>query len=155
MFPQSSPSAPAPDSTFGVIFGLFFILFAFMIGFAIYSTVNASSARNNYEAALETFRNDPTNSSKKQAAEFAGTEYAKYVRYRQGASVRDEVAIRNEIEAISARAVAQTQVQQVAVAQAPNPTIADRLTTLDQLLARQLITEDEYAQRREAILAEI
>ena len=72
----------------------------------------------------------------------------------------DEIALMNDINAACAGAAQQPQYQQQQYQQQqqpPPPTVSveDRLAKLDQLKSKNLVSEQEYAARRQKILDEL
>jgi hypothetical protein len=104
-----------------------------------------------YQEALGKLRNAPTNPSLREAALGAGRAFAALARESKGSTVFDEVALKNDLDAATAGAAT---VAAVAVP-APAASAADRLRQLDKLKTDGLITEAEYAARREKILSEM
>lgn len=105
-----------------------------------------------YRVALTALRAKPTSSNLRTAALDAGRAYANLSRERKGATIFDEVALKNDLDAATAGAAT------YAAAAIPVPaaaSVADRLRQLDKLKVDGLITEAEYATRREKILGDV
>jgi len=137
-------------SSVGTIVGVMFFL---MIVAVVIQVIRKSQAKNDYDYALQQFRSSPTDPKLRQGALQAGRSYSRMTRNAYGVTYFDEVAIKNDIDAIEAAAVKQAPTP--VVDQLGQSTIAERLKTLDELHGQGLITEDEYADRRRAILEEI
>lgn len=104
------------------------------------------AARGAYQEALAALKRAPTDPNLRQAALEAGRSYAGLSRASKGATIFDEIALKNDLDAATAGASA------AAVAAAPSASVADRLRQLDGLKAQGLVTEDEYQARRAKIL---
>lgn len=100
------------------------------------------SARQAYMAWLIQLANDPVNAEIRTNALTAGRHYSNLTRNHTGATVYDELALSNDIAAVSAAAV---------VPPSPQP-IHERLERLEELKRLELISTDEYRSRREQIL---
>lgn len=116
-----------------------------------------AEARGNYQSALGLLKRDPTNATLRQRALDAGRTYAGLSREDKGATVFDEVALKNDLDAATAGAVSVASPAPAAPpAPAPvlaaAPSVADRLRQLDDLKAQGLITDDEHQARRAKIL---
>jgi hypothetical protein len=106
-----------------------------------------AEAREAYQAALAALKAAPTEATLRQAALDAGRRYSALTRENKGVTVFDEVALKNDLDAASAGAVA---VQAAPVA-APTDAAA-RLRRLDELRAEGLLSEAEHAEQRLRIL---
>jgi hypothetical protein len=127
------------------------IVFLFVLGFftlVLVGVAVASSkgdAKKAYLESLEKLKRDPHNPDLRDAAIMMGRKYAS-----KGVIGFDETAITNDIQAAVARITLH------AAGQAERkPTIEDRLKRLDDLLGKQLITEQEHRTQRQKILDEL
>jgi hypothetical protein len=77
-----------------------------------------------------------------------GRAYANLTRAHKGVTIYDEMAVMNDLNAATAGAVASP-------VQAPVGTVEERLAKLDDLRARSIISDVEFAERRQKILDEI
>jgi uncharacterized membrane protein len=107
-------------------------------------------AYKDYQTALEVLKIEPTNPILRQEALELGRVYANHVRNSQGVTLFDEVALMNDINAVTAGATSHVN--------APAPTSDStkaRLTKLSELRANGVITEQEYVAKRQKILDEL
>jgi beta-lactamase regulating signal transducer with metallopeptidase domain len=104
-----------------------------------------TKARQDYETSLGKLKTDPSNADLKQQTLALGRAYSAMSREQKAATIYDEMALMNDINAATAAA-------NIAPARA---SVEDRLRQLDDLRARGLVTEVEYADRRRAILSEV
>jgi|SRR6185436_2628216 len=107
-------------------------------------------AETAYHASLAALKAAPTDADLKEETLRNGRVFSNLTRNRQGVTMYDEVALMNDINAASARAGALQPAKEEA-----DKTIESRLSHLQQLKERSLITEQEYEQRRAEILKEI
>jgi hypothetical protein len=110
------------------------------------------AAKNKYQNALDSLKNDPVNPDIKQKTLQSGRDFAEITRQFQGTNgvtLFDEVALMNDINAACAGATVSTS--KVAVAD----TVEARLAKLFELKVKSLITEEEHKIRRQKILDEI
>src|SRR5262245_32744727 len=96
-----------------------------------------------YQLALDALREHPTNTHVRQQALDLGRKYGFLSRLRGGVPVFDETALMHDISAVTADATQEVR-----------ESIAVRLTILDELRMKGLISPTEYEQRREAVLEE-
>jgi hypothetical protein len=121
-------------------------------------TVHAQlAARKAYEASLERLRRDPTNSGLRQETLALGRKYANMVRNFKGVTVFDEVALMIDLNAAAGgtMALAQSDVRTTARVEDTQPSIEQRLQRLFELHKKGLITEEEFASRREPLFGEL
>ncbi len=132
-------------------------VFVFLV-FAFYKAYKTDDAKRRYERALLDLKENPADPSFRQAALDAG-------RYFASLTPLDEMAIKNDLDAASA-AASQPQTSPGAEqrkrpaateddANSMTRTFRDRLATLEELKRANLISEAEYADRRESILNEV
>jgi hypothetical protein len=116
------------------------------------AALNIGQSRHFYEKCLAQLRQNPTDPHGRQEALEAGRTYAAYKRHREGGrlTLYDETSIANEIEAASAAALA--HLKQTGEA---SLRFEERLERLEALRAKNLLTEEEYKDKRAAILAEL
>jgi len=103
-----------------------------------------------YHASLAALKAAPTDADLKEDTLRKGRAYSNLTRNRRGVTMYDEVALMNDINAASARAGALQPEKEERV-----KTIDERLAYLQQFKERNLITDQEYEQRRAEILKEI
>lgn len=105
------------------------------------------AARKAYMASLEQLKREPTNASLRQETLRLGREYSNLTRNSKGVTVFDEVALSNDIgAACAASAVARVS----SASDANTPEV--RLSKLSDLRQKDLVTEEEYQQRRRQII---
>ena len=111
-----------------------------------------ASAYIYYNMALDNLRTEPNDSNKRETALRLGREYADLVR-KDKRTMFDEVALMNDLNAIQPTTPKEaTDVKKHPVA---TDSTEQRLTKLEDLRSKGLLTEDEYQNRRSAILDEI
>lgn len=117
--------------------------------------------RTEYQQSLSNLRRDPTNAQYHEQALYAGRAYANATRENQGVTIFDETALANDIRAVTANA---SQVAPAAVtvsapasvpASAPAPSLDERIAALQKLRAADMLTEEEFEQKRKDILDSI
>jgi hypothetical protein len=107
--------------------------------------------RDAYQQALVDLRNDPTNHALHEQALTFGREYSSAKRYDTGITLFDEIAIANDIRAVTANA-------SHTYPSAGTPHVAsveERLLALKKLQENNLISDDEYEQKRKSVLDNI
>jgi hypothetical protein len=125
---------------------LFFLVPLVIVGFLMLLQYTArSQAKEDYLASLEKLKRDPQNPDLREQTLTLGRKYAKH-----GVYGFDELALMNDISAACARAASK-----VASAEEKKPSVEERLTKLDELRSRQMVSELEYQSRRQQILNEL
>jgi hypothetical protein len=115
---------------------------------AIVLHVSTDQARKAYYAELEKLKNDPHNPNLREHVLALGRKYAAALRNTGRQTVFDEVALLNDVNAACARAG-----QRVIIEAGPvNLSAEQRLKQLEELRAKNLITEGEYQSRRQEVL---
>jgi hypothetical protein len=109
-------------------------------------------AQLQYQRALGRLKADPANPDLKQKTLELGRHYANLTRQRQGVTIFDEIALMNDINAVTAGGAfspwrSETPIRQLSV--------KERLEKLSELKDRGLINEQDYAETRKRILEEI
>jgi hypothetical protein len=110
------------------------------------------NANDNYRGALNLLKQRPTDPELRQRALALGREYSNLTRNKKGVTIYDEVALSNDINAACAAAV---QVRPTAHLAAPVQSVERRLMKLKALLESNVITEEEYRERRGRILDDV
>ncbi len=109
-------------------------------------------AENLYKNSLEALKYNPSDANRKQKCLQFGRELANLTRTYQGISgvtIFDELALMNDINAACAAAPplsTKTEISQ---------TLEERLAKLSELKEKNLLSEQEYNERRKKILDEI
>jgi hypothetical protein len=127
------------------------VIAAFVV-FAVLFTAaqgEAEKARKDYLRGLERLKADPHSPELRETTLALGRKYARLVRSSGGATVFDEVALMNDINAACARA---GSLPPTGTALSPAEV---RLASLEGLRSKGLITDGEYADRRRQIIEEI
>jgi hypothetical protein len=109
--------------------------------------------RDAYQAAMEHLRLSPSDPIRREQALELGRQYATWTRRAHGqvgVTLYDEVALANDIAAACAGVAISTT---LATAGSPSP--EQRLQKLAELRAKSLITEEEFAAKRQQILNEL
>ena len=108
-------------------------------------------AKIKYQTSLEKLKENPTNPEIREKTLELGRLYAHFASNQSGATAFDELAMMNDINAACARGFSG-----VSSAKSNNSqTIEERLISLNNLKASNLIDEQEYTARRQKILDEI
>jgi hypothetical protein len=110
---------------------------------------NLKAAHRAYQELLSRLRQSPTDPQLKQKTLEAGRSYASWSRRGRSATVFDEVALANDIQAACAAASTLSTPATVAL------TVEQRLERLESLRQRALISDQEYDAKRKDILAEL
>jgi hypothetical protein len=105
-----------------------------------------------YQKCLAQLREDPADPHIREQALEAGRTFAACKRHREGGilTLYDETSIANDIQAASAAVSANQNLSGVGLI-----SIEERLERLAALRANNLLTEEEYNEKRSAILAEL
>lgn len=110
-------------------------------------------AERTYRNALRDLKRNPNNPDLKQKTLALGRQYSAICRENNAATIYDEMAIMNDINAATANA---TQHQPSDSQHTTNKlSIEDRLTKLNDLKNKGLIDETEYLQRKQKLLDEV
>jgi hypothetical protein len=107
-------------------------------------------AEEAYKAGLTKLRKDPGNVQFRQWALELGRAFAREARSSGGETLFDEVALMNDLNAITPTSSGKASEQQSHPAG-----VEDRLRRLESLRQEGLISVDEYSARRKSILDEI
>lgn len=105
-----------------------------------------------YKAALDELKTDPSNSDLRQKALYWGRMHAKLVRDKNGNEVLDEVTLMNNINAICASA---KPAERNRKGPANGTSTEKRLSDLESLHKKGLISDDEFSQQRKGIIGQI
>jgi len=142
----------------GFIFLLMFV--SFVVGLVIMASQNEARSKARakelreaeaaYRSSLAALKASPTDADLKENTLQRGRIYSNLTRNKQGVTMYDEVALMNDINAACAAAGASQPVRAGTIR-----SIEDRLSNLQQLRERNLITVQEYEQRRAEILREL
>ena len=108
-----------------------------------------------YRASLMALRDDPTNSTLRQRTLELGRAYAHLTRNREGVAIFDEVALMNDITAAVGAASLISGMRNLPPSPLQAASIEERLSRLATLRDQGLITAEEYASRRAAMLSEL
>ena len=109
-------------------------------------------AYQEYQAALATLRKEPHNNARRENALRLGRIYSGLARQDKRRTMFDEVALMNDINAITANGTPSTPT----VSSTPSgPTPEQRLQQLSGLRDKGLVTDEEYQDRRKKILDEM
>jgi hypothetical protein len=126
-------------------------LFVGFVAFSIWwrrsNAQKAKKAWAAYQESLAKLRDDPTNPALREEALQRGRQHAYFSRSRAGTYTIDEVTIANDINAACAAAGT--------AARARDSSLQERLQQLETMRAQGLLSDDEYADGRRRILAEM
>jgi len=103
------------------------------------------AAHQAYQSALARLKQYPTDPDAKRHALDVGRGYANMTREQKGVTIFDEMALANDISAATAGAVAAR----------PATSVEGRLQELETLRAKGLITDAEYAAKRQRLIDEM
>jgi gas vesicle protein len=109
-------------------------------------------AEDLYKDSLETLKNNPSDANRKQDCLQFGRELAELGRRYQGTlgvTIFDELALMNDINAACAAAPSLSKKTET------SQTFEERLAKLSELKEKNLLSEQEYNERRQKILDEI
>ncbi len=114
------------------------------------------AAKKRYDDALAALRSNPTDSALRADALEKGRRYLGLLRENRAITVYDEAKLKNDLDAACAAAPTIHEAAHPVVVAAPaRPTVEDRLTSLNDLYQKGLITDEEYTSRRQQILSEL
>lgn len=129
--------------------------------FIVISALNSNSRNKELQKALEAYqkslaelKQNPTNPNIRQKTLSLGRVYSNLTRNNKGVTIYDEMALMNDINAACAAATA-VNTQLTRNIQNQKSTIESRLAKLDELRSKNLISQNEYDEKRKAILDEI
>jgi hypothetical protein len=105
------------------------------------------NAEQSYRDSLAQLSDEPANTRVHNETLSTGRTYANLTRNNSGVTVFDEVALMNDIRAACAN-TASLQPQNTSTSN-----IEERLLLLNELLAKQLITQSEFDRKRDELLA--
>jgi hypothetical protein len=106
-------------------------------------------AREAYEASIEQLKGNPTNATLRQQSLALGRAYSSLTRDKKGVTIFDEVALMNDINAACAGATVVSRTEPEV------NSIESRLKKLAELKNSNLISEQEFLDKRNSILAEV
>lgn len=101
-------------------------------------------AKQAYLSSLENLKKEPRNADLRQKTLELGRTYSNLTRNSKGVTIYDEMALMNDIGAACA-----------AVTEVPSISTQDRINTLISLREQGIIDEDEFKERKKAILDSI
>lgn len=130
---------------------VFVLLLIGAVILVIAGALDLSRARAAYEDALGRLKRDPVNSDLHQETLRLGRRYAYLARKRRGIAMFDEIALMNDLNAATARAVR----PHTALQATSSSSVESRLSHLADLRAKGLIDDAELAARRREILADV
>ena len=148
-------STTSSDGTGAVCCGaiILIIIIAVLIGNSTIKqrTQVYNSARDNYYLSLARLKENPTDPDLRQATLAFGRTYSNLTRNNKGVTIFDEVALSNDINAACGGATRLANEKPTSHTQ----TIESRLQKLTDLKNGGLISEEEYAARRQKILDDV
>ena len=135
----------------------------FIIAFGIFiAVVNANSKtaeinrkRADYQAALTALRENPTNPSLHEQALTLGRIYSAATRDNKSVTLFDETALANDIRAVTANATQTAPVVHQTNTSTPAQSIDERISALKKMRENDLLTDEEFEQKRKDILNSI
>jgi len=110
---------------------------------------------NNYQAALAALRKDPTNPSLHEQALTLGRIYSAATRENKRITLFDETALANDIRAVTANATQTAPVVHQTKTSTPAQSIDERISALKKMRENDLLTDEEFEQKRKDILNSI
>jgi hypothetical protein len=133
---------------------VFLILSVLVVVLLVLSKGNdLEEARQAYLDALARLKADPANPDLREETLRLGRAYAALTHQTRNGTLFDEMALLNDINAACAAVVVQRQMMASAPS-LPAASIEDRLTRLQDLKTRGLLSDVEYDERRREILRE-
>lgn len=108
-------------------------------------------ARKDYQSSLNSLKRSPTNVNIRQNTLMRGREYARLLRDNKKETIFDEVALMNDINAIGGGHV----VSNTTFKKQEEKSVEERLRLLEDLKNKNLISAEEYEQRKNSILSQI
>jgi hypothetical protein len=134
-----------------ICFGPLLMVGTIIVVFLLAKNESLKAARAAYLASLERLKVDPHNPGLREEVLSLGRQYATVSRGSPGSTIFDEVALMNDINAACARA----GTMPAGKPGTDRPSVEARLLSLQQLREKQLITEQEYQERRTRLLDEL
>lgn len=115
------------------------------------------AARDRYLESLSNLKQNPRDPNVKQVALMLGRQYSFLTRNKQGITTFDEMALMNDLNAVTAHAFEASVPSPSPVRTTHTQSLSpeDRLRKLDNLKSQGLINEEEFAARRAKILEEL
>ena len=110
-------------------------------------------AKKKYQTDLNLLRKTPTDASQRQKTLMSGREYARLLREDKKETIFDEIALMNDLNAIAGGQVETEAKPRVEVKE--EKSIEERLRILEDLKSKELLSEEEYQQRKSDILGQI
>lgn len=109
-----------------------------------------------YQQNLDLLRQSPTSSEYHENALESGRAYANATRDKKGVTLFDETALANDIRAVTANAskIGQSASEEPAPSTLTH-TLDERIAALQKLRAAGLISDEEFDQKRKAIIDSI
>jgi hypothetical protein len=135
-----------------IIFVVVIAVLGVGIIYSIFEANATEASKNAYLQALRRLKEGPTNADIKQEALGLGRAYSNRTRDKKGRTLFDEVALMNDINAACAASSKPTTTKRVIQI---GSTHEDRLSTLENLRNKGLISNSEYTSRRTDILGSI
>ena len=143
------------DSSGGfTIIGIIILIIVF-IAVRRSKAAEVGAAHQWYENLLDQLKQNPNDPELYQATLEAGRTYSNLTRERRGVTIYDEAALSNDLNAARARTGQHIASQTISFPQSASVSVSDRLRQLDGLRSQGLITDDEYAAKRQRLLDEL
>lgn len=111
--------------------------------------------RNEYQLALAALRKNPTNPTLHEKALTLGRIYSSATRNNKGITLFDETALANDIRAVTANATQTAPVVHQTKTSTPAQSIDARIAALKKMRENDLLTDEEFEQKRKDILNSI
>jgi len=129
----------APLTVVALVFGFLLFRFRSEEQARLARQAKLREGKDDYDASMKVLKRDPTNPDKREHALQWGRYYASLCRESGNATLFDELALKNDLDAATAAA-------------ARPQTVEERLRALDALKSKGLVTDQEYATQRARIL---
>src|SRR5262245_37000715 len=129
----------------------FWSVVAILVLIIIGSYIALFYARRAYLESLEKLKRHPHDPDLREATLALGRRYANMTRNMKSGTLFDEMALMNDINAACARAGSRVTIE----ADRRTPSLEERLSKLEDLRSKRLISEQEYQSRRQQILSEL
>ena len=133
------------------------VIFFMVVGGLIWAAVSSANAeqkkkeeaRQQYQQSLDRLKRNPGNADLRQQTLALGRIYSNIMRDKKGNTLFDEVALMNDINAACAAT------QQALPNAAASGDLENRLRKLQELKAKGLIDDNDYAKRKAEIISQI
>jgi len=114
-----------------------------------------AKAQTAYRESLQALTNDPTNPELRQRTLELGRTFSRLTRNSKGVTIFDEVALSNDLNAVAGGTTAIAPPRSLQSSSTAASTVEGRLAQLVRLKEQGLISDEEYAAKRQRVLDEV